>query len=959
MPDRRELRATLRSRQKPNAYRDMSDRNAVAPLALQSRPERPGAAQADVLAFLFTDIEGSSLRWLNHRVAMQPAVGLHDALLTAAIAAHGGHVFKTTGDGFYAAFALPADALNAAVAAQQALAARNWSDVGGLAVRMAVHAGTAHRRDDDYFGPALNRVARLLPLGHGGQILLTASAAELVVAERDHLHPLRMLGTHPLDDPSQPVGVYQVDVPGLRCDFPALRVSDARRTNLPHPSTPLIGREGELAQVRQLLDTSRLVTLAGAGGVGKTRLAQDAGAQRLDHHVDGVWMVELAPIADPALVASTTATALRIESSGELAPLDLLANRVRDKSMLLIIDNCEHVIDAAATMVDALLAAAPGLRVLATSQEPLGVSGEQVLRVPSLSVPGERVSQTELLESPAVRLFVERAKAADAHFHLDHRTTGVVAAICRRLDGIALAIEMAAARASTLGVDALASRLDERFRLLTRGARTALPRQQTLRATLDWSHGLLDEREGSIFRRLAVFAGGFTVDAAAEVVADGTIDAFDAMDHLSHLVARSLVATDAAGEGRRLRLLETTRAYAFVKLAEAGETPVTKRRHALYCRALFDRSFDEWSLLSDQEWRARYGPERDNLRAALDWAFGPEGDAQLGVALLAASSRLWYGLSLFSEARERFDAAAALVTNETDPAVAARFWLGVGMLWYDGSADKTTASLETAIALLRTIGDSMSLGEALARLGSQLATPLATRARGAAMLEESRVLLERAGRPRHLARYYIAESHLQVMQGNEAVSNDLQQRALELFRAAGADCDALMAISNLADMVWSRGDLDEAIRVMRETVQTVRESPDATRSSLGNPLANLAGVLTEAGQLDEAREVAREAIPILREAGSHWGYFDHIALRLALQGQLDDAARLEGFADAAFLAQGEYLRQPNESRLRAKLLDVLREKLPPERLTALLAEGARLSDDDACRLAMETSGSEQ
>ena len=931
----------------------MSDPNAASLPVLQPRPERPSAAQADVLTFLFTDIEGSSLRWLDHRVAMQSAVGLHDALLTAAIAAHDGRVFKTTGDGFYAVFALPADALNAAVAAQQALAARDWSDVGGLAVRMAVHVGTAQRRDDDYFGPAVNRVARLLPLGHGGQILLTASAAELVVAERDHRHPLRLLGAHPLDDPAQPVGVYQVDVAGLRREFPSLRTSDVRRTNLPHQSSALIGREAELAEVQQLLDASRLVTLAGAGGVGKTRLALDAGARRLDRHADGVWMVELAPIADPALVASTVATALRIESSGDLGPLELLASRVRDKVMLLIVDNCEHLIGAVATMVEALLAAAPDLQVLATSQEPLGVSGEHVLRVPSLSVPDERVSEAELIAAPAVRLFVERARAVDAGFSLDSRTIGVVAAICRRLDGIALAIEMAAARASTLGVETLASRLDERFRLLTRGARTALPRQQTLRATLDWSHGLLDEGERSIFRRLAVFAGGFTVDAATEVVADKTIDALEAMDHLSHLVARSLVATDAAGEGRRLRLLETTRAYALAKLADADETLATKRRHAVHYRSLFERSFNEWSLLSDRDWRARYAPERDNLRAALDFAFGPDGDAQLGVALLAASSRLWYGLSLLGEARDRFDAAMPFVTAETNPAIAARFWLGVGMIWYDGSADKTTAALEKAIGLLRTIDDPMTLGEALARLGSQLATPLTTRARGDAMLEEARVLLERAGRPRHLARYYVAASHLQTMQGNDAASDVMQRRALELFRMAGADWDALMVISNLADMVWSRGDLDEAIRVIRETVQTVRESPDATRSSLGNPLGNLAGVLTEAGQLDEALAVTREAIPILREVGSHWGYFDHIALRVALRGRIDDAARLEGFADAAFLAQGENLRQPNEARLRAQLLDLLQQKLTHERLTALLAEGARLSDDDACRLAME------
>jgi predicted ATPase len=932
---------------------DVESRGNIA--AMAASPASTADRPAEVLAFLFTDIEGSSLRWLDHRVAMQSAVRMHDDLLRDAIRAFDGEVFKTTGDGFYAAFRLPAGALSAAIAAQQALAARDWSGVGGLTVRMAVHVGTAERRGDDYFGPALNRVARLLALGHGGQVLLTSSAAELILAEREHAYALRSLGAHPLDDPHQPVELHQVDVRGLRCEFPPLRTIANRRSNLPRQTSELIGRQAEVSDLQRRLGRARLVTLTGAGGVGKTRLALDVGERLLDRYADGVWLVELAPLVAGDLVASAVATALRIESYGELGALDLIVSRLRDQELLLVLDNCEHVVDAVARLVDALLAAAPRVAVLASSQEALGLSGENVYQVSSLPVPDPGPLTAErALAFGALRLFVERVQAADAHFVLDDASAPVVAAICRRVDGIPLAIEMAAARASTLGVDTLAARLDERFRVLTRGQRTALPRHQTLRATLDWSHSLLAPGEQQILRRLAVFAGGFTADAAARVASDEATDELAVIDGLSHLVARSLVVAERDLDATRFRLLESTRAYALEKLESAGEYNALRRRHAEYCLGVFERSFDEWSSLPDRDWRARYEPERDNLRAALDWALAPGGDSVLGVALMGASTRLWFQLSLFSESRERFDALAQYVTAETPPAIAARFWAGMGTVWYDGEAARTTVALERAIELLRTaVDDPPLLGEALSRLGSLLVTPLHTREVGRAMIEEARPLLERAGRPRLLARYFVGISHLLFMEHDAAASLEAQERALELFRAAGAERDALMVMSNIADMIWARGDLSEAIRVMREIIERVRQSPVATRSSLANPLANLAGVLTEVGDVAEALATAREAVPVLREDGSHWLYFDHFALRLALEGRFDDAARLEGFADAAHRAREECPRQPNEERLRVRLVDLLQKQLAPDRLERLLAEGAKLSDDDACRIAME------
>jgi len=560
---------------------------AIIPLRGTPTVPSPAAdAAADLVALLFTDIEGSSLRWLNHRAAMQDAMRLHDQLVKDAIATHGGEIFKTTGDGFYAAFLRPSNALSAAVTAQQALAAHDWSSVGGLTVRMSVHVGTAERRDGDYFGPAANRVSRLLALGHGGQILITSSAAELIVAERESRYTLGLLGAHPLDDPLQPVDVYQVDAPGLAHDFPPLRTAENRPTNLPSQLASLIGREAESEYLRALLGTRRLVTLTGAGGVGKTRLMLDVGGELLDRFAEGTWLVELAAIVDPAMVPSAVMTALRIDVSSNRNPQDALISRLKGQELLLLLDNCEHLIDAVAKLVKAIMAAAPKLRVLASSQEPLGIAGEEVYRLPSLAVPdaGE-ISIQEALSAGAVRLFVERAKAADRRFVLHDKSVPTVVAICRRLDGIPLAIEMAAARASLLGVDTLAEKLDERFRVLTQGDRTALPRQQTLRATLDWSNGLLSDRERTVLRRLSVFSGGFTLEGASAVVADEAIDEFEVIDLLSHLLARSLVAADSADNGTRYRLPETTRAYALEKLVAAAEVDTFKRRHANFFRA--------------------------------------------------------------------------------------------------------------------------------------------------------------------------------------------------------------------------------------------------------------------------------------------------------------------------------------------------------------------------------------
>jgi predicted ATPase/DNA-binding winged helix-turn-helix (wHTH) protein len=442
---------------------------------------------------------------------------------------------------------------------------------------------------------------------------------------------------------------------------PRLRVAAddmvAAPTNLPQPVSELIGRDTEVQQVSDLVRAGRLVTLTGAGGIGKTRLGLAAARRLLAQFPDGVWLAEFSPLADPSLVPATVAAAVGLELGGGELSAQRVAQTLAARRMLVVLDTCEHVIDAAATMAEALLRAGSTVHLIATSREPLQAEGEQLYPVPPLAAPAEDADN--LLDYGAVRLFVERARGAERDLVPNRSWLATIASICRRLDGIPLAIEMAAARVAVFGAEELARRLDDRLQLLTGGRRTALPRHQTLRATLDWSHGLLAEPERVLLRRLAVFAGAFSLEAVGTVVASADIASPEVIEGLSSLVAKSLVVADVDHSIPRYRLLDTTRAYALEKLAASGEQERLARRHAEYYRDLFEQAEAESETRATAEWLGDYGRQIDNLRAALAWAFSPGGDTQIGVALTAAATPLWVLLSLFEECRDRVEHALA------------------------------------------------------------------------------------------------------------------------------------------------------------------------------------------------------------------------------------------------------------------------------------------------------------
>jgi predicted ATPase/class 3 adenylate cyclase len=545
-------------------------------------PQRSPVAAGPTM-FLFSDIVASTQRWEGDPEAMTVDLARHDELLRTCIETTGGEVFCHTGDGLGAAFTAAPNAVAAAVAAQRALACAAWAAAGPLRVRMAIHAGVAQRREGNYFGPPLNRVARLLGTASGGQVLCSQAAAELIGAALPHDVALIDLGEHRLADLSRPVRVFQVTHPDLPSQFPPLRSLGVHRHNVPVVLTPFIGRARELEELSTLLAGSRLLTLTGVGGAGKTRLALHTVAAALKVYTDGVWMVELASLRDGAQLASAVAAALSFETSTFDSPQaleDRLIRHLETRQTLLLLDNCEHLLDTIARLIHALVTRCPGVTVVATSRERLGVPGETVWTVPPLSLPSPAATVEELTGSDAVTFFCERARAAQPTFALDTTNAATVARICRRLDGIPLALELAAARIQVLSPTQLASRLDDRFRLLTGRERIAVPHQQTLRATIDWSYQLLSPREQRALARLAVFPDTFDLEAAEAVISGGGgVAPEDSVDVLCRLVDKSLVVIHSEGTTPRYRLLQTIRQYGIEKLAETDEEITTRRRH--------------------------------------------------------------------------------------------------------------------------------------------------------------------------------------------------------------------------------------------------------------------------------------------------------------------------------------------------------------------------------------------
>ncbi len=821
------------------------------------------------VTFLFTDIEGSTrlLQHLEDRYA--DVLNECRRLLHSAVQERGGQEVDTQGDAFFFAFTRARDAAAAAVTAQRAINAHQWPAGGILRVRMGLHTGEALAVRTGYVGMDVHRAARICSAAHGGQILLSQTTRDLVERDLPEGVSLRDLGEHRLKDLQRSEKIFQALHAALPSEFPAPRTLDTLSNNLPVQLTSFIGREREIAEIKRLLSTTRLLTLSGSGGAGKTRLALQVAADLLDRFANGLWVVELAPLSDSTLLPHTVASTLGVREEAGRTVMESLVDYLRPRSILLVLDNCEHLVVASAHLAAALIRTCPGVRIVATSREPLGVSGEIVYRVPSLSWPHpQRLPSLETLTRyEAVRLFIERAALHRPEFTITESNAGAVTQVCQRLDGMPLAIELAAARVKVLSVEQIAARLDDRFRLLTGGGRMSLPRHQTLRAAIDWSYDLLSEKERALLRRVSVFAGGFSLDAAEAVCSEEGCGREELLDILMQLVEKSLAIADTQGGAARYRLLETVRQYGREKLEEARELAAVRIRHGSWYLGLAERAEPELQGPDQKKWLHLLEAEHDNLREALAFSVeGGPGDEALRLA--AALWWFWHVHGYLGEGRAWLSRALAGTHGALSPA-RARALYGAGFLaWRQGEFGRAQALGRESLALFRDLGHRTGMASATSLL-ENVARAQGHHEEAAALLEESVALFRDLGDSWGIATTLLTLGNAVRFQGNHARATSLLEESRDLFRTLGDKSGTAASLHFLGLVARDQGDYAQAEKLNRECLSLSRIIGDHSRVAFS--LHALGLVARDRGDYGQAEGLFAESLALFRELEDTWG----------------------------------------------------------------------------------------
>jgi predicted ATPase/class 3 adenylate cyclase len=909
------------------------------------------------VSLLCTDIEGSTrlLHILGERYA--EALAEHRRLLRAAFGEHRGCEVDTQGDAFFYAFPRAHDAVAGAVAAQRALAAHPWPEELALRVRIGIHTGEPTATGEGYVGIDVHRAARVMSAGHGGQVLLTQSTRDLLPEELSDAVSLRDLGEHRLKDLTHPQRLYQLVIPGLENDFPALKTLEARPTNLPIQPTLLIGREQQVTEAVSLVrrEGIRLVTLTGAGGTGKTRLSLQVAAELLADFEDGVFFVDLAAITDPHLFIPTVAHTLSVRESPGQSLHESLNDYLRDKHLLLVLDNFEQLLDAGSA-VSALLAVAPNLKALVTSRAPLHLSGEHEYSVPPLAVPdlGSSEPPATLAAYEAVQLFLERAQAVKPEFELTSENVPAVAEICARLDGLPLAIELGAARVRILSPEALLGRLSERLALLTGGARDAPARQRTLRDTIEWSYGLLSASEQRLFSRLAVFLGGRTIEAA-EVVCDpaAELDA-SVFEGVASLVEKSLLRQDEVTVGEpRFFMLETIREYALDRLERSGEGELLHQRHADYFVRLAEEAEPEILGADQIVWLEWLEAERDNFRAALGWLL-ERGDTEPALRLIGSLRRAWVARGYLTETRKwletAFEHSAAV-----PPQVKAKALYALGRVaLVQGDYDRAVPSLEQSARLFRELRETEGLVFSLADLGF-IATAQGRHEDAERFADESLSEARAAGSERTIAAalHSLACTKLDADEYGEA--RTLFAQSLALRRELGDKRNTANSLCYLGSVALLEGDYDSATALLDESLALGRE--------LGNllivaaALANESLVALAAGEPRRAAALCNEGLELSRELGDKRTAVEclhALAGVAAVQTEALRAARLSGAAESLHAAI-KAPPSPAERMVGERFLAIARAAVDDQSFEAAWAEGRQMGYDLAVAYALENS----
>jgi predicted ATPase/class 3 adenylate cyclase len=869
------------------------------------------------VTFLITDIEGSTKMWESHPQVMHGALSRHDVILRKATQEHGGYVFKTVGDAFCCAFPTAPDALEAALEAQRTLLSEQWVEGGPIRMKMALHTGAAEERDGDYFGQPLNRVARLLSAAHGGQVLLSLPTQELV---RDLLPSevgLRDLGEKHLKDLFRPERVFQLLVSDLPSEFPPLKTLDQHGNNLPVQPTPLVGREREVAEVceRLLSPEVRLLTLTGPGGTGKTRVGLQAAAELLEEFEEGAFFVTLATLTDPTLVAPSVTQALGVAESGEKPPEDALREFLRERELLLLMDNFEQVLDAT-PLLEELLAAAPRLKVLTTSRAALRLYGEHEFPVPPLALPDpayppppERLTQYE-----AVRLFVERARAVKPDFSVTNENAPAVAEICVRLDGLPLAIELAAARTRLLPPRAMLAKLSSRLKLLTGGARNLPERQRTLRGAIEWSYELLSPEERTLFARLSVFAGGRTLEAIETICNPET--ELDTLDGLESLLEKSLLRQEEGPEGEpRFVMLETIHEFAREKLEESREAEELRRLHAEYFLAMAEESEPHMTGPEQVVWLDRLEAEHDNLRAVLSWSL-ESGDIELGLKLASATNHYWIYRGHLSEAARWLEQALERSEDVPEAVRAKALSSAGGLAIFLGSHERTDTFLQEAAALYRKLGDDRGVANVLKSLGNSSAD----------------------------------RSHWQRAEA-------LYREALELGRDLKYEDLITDSLINLGWAALCQENYDQATVFCREALGLAQDNRD--KGSVAAASLNLGWAELGKGDHAQAGALFRESLSHLRELNDPVNIaecLEGFAGVAGAQGQGKRTARLYGIAESLRESLGTPLLPGDRPRYE-RHLSLARSLLDEVSWKQAWKEGRAMKFEEAISYALEEGDS--